>query len=89
MVNYKLTINIEKDQYGYFAICPGLKNCHAQAETFDHVMTNIKEAIELCLESMTDEEKKNAAAKKFRQRMWKSANDCSVFSRINPELSML
>ncbi|MEZ4746426.1 MAG: type II toxin-antitoxin system HicB family antitoxin [Calditrichia bacterium] len=65
MVNYKLTINIEKDQYGYFAICPGLKNCHAQAETFDHVMTNIKEAIELCLESMTDEEKKECCGKEI------------------------
>jgi len=53
----KLTVIIEKDGNGYYAYCPELRGCHSQGETLDEIMENIKEAIELYLETMTQEEK--------------------------------
>ena len=44
---------IEKDEYGYFAFCPDLKRCHSQGDTFEQAKENIREAIELYLESDT------------------------------------
>jgi len=50
----KLSILIEKDSYGYFAYCPELKGCHTQGKTFEEAHDNIKEAIELYLETLSD-----------------------------------
>lgn len=52
----KANIVIEKDEYGYYAFCPELRGCHSQGDSIDDVLINIKEAIELYLETMTDEE---------------------------------
>nr|VFJ93507.1 MAG: HicB_like antitoxin of toxin-antitoxin system [Candidatus Kentron sp. LFY]VFJ98066.1 MAG: HicB_like antitoxin of toxin-antitoxin system [Candidatus Kentron sp. LFY]VFK21083.1 MAG: HicB_like antitoxin of toxin-antitoxin system [Candidatus Kentron sp. LFY] len=53
----KVSVIIEKDEYGYYAFCPKMKGCHTQGESLDEVMTNIKEAIELYLETSSGEEK--------------------------------
>ncbi len=53
----KVSIVIEKDQNGYFAFCPELKGCHTQGDTLEEVLENIKEAIELYLETLSEEEK--------------------------------
>lgn len=47
---------IQKDKHGYFAHCPELPGCHTQGDTFDEVVKNIKEAIELYLETLTEDE---------------------------------
>jgi len=52
----KANIVIEKDEYGYYAFCPEMKGCHSQGDSIDDVLINIKEAIELYLETMTDDE---------------------------------
>lgn len=52
----KLTVIIEKDSSGYFAYCPELEGCMSQGDSFEEAVTNIKEAIELYLETMTPEE---------------------------------
>jgi predicted RNase H-like HicB family nuclease len=36
----------------FFVYCPELKGCHSQGETYDEARKNIKEAIELYIESM-------------------------------------
>ncbi|WP_461834612.1 type II toxin-antitoxin system HicB family antitoxin [Desulfothermus sp.] len=54
----KVNIVIEKDEYGYYAYCPELKGCHSQGDSFEEVLSNIKEAIELYLETLSLEEKK-------------------------------
>ena len=54
----KVTVIIEKDDFGYYAYCPELKGCHSQGETLDEVLKNIKEAVELYLETLDEEEKK-------------------------------
>jgi len=43
----KVSIIIEKDQYGYYSFCPQLKGCHTQGDSLEEVLENIKEAIEL------------------------------------------
>ncbi|MEJ7621662.1 MAG: type II toxin-antitoxin system HicB family antitoxin [Aquificaceae bacterium] len=47
---------IQKDKHGYFAYCPELPGCHTQGDTFEEVVKNIKEAIELYLETLTEDE---------------------------------
>ena len=58
-MTYKIKTIIEKDIHGYYAYTPELKGCHSQGDTLEEVIENIKEAIELYLESLTDEEKTN------------------------------
>jgi predicted RNase H-like HicB family nuclease len=55
-MTYKLSTVIVKDKHGYYAYCPELKGCQTQGETLDEVNENIKEAIELYLETMSKEE---------------------------------
>ncbi len=54
---YKTNVVIEKDDFGYYAYCPELEGCQTQGETFDEVMVNIKEAIELYVETLDYEER--------------------------------
>jgi len=54
----KVSVIIEKDKFGYYTYCPELKGCHSQGDTLEEVMYNIKEAIELYLETLDEEEKK-------------------------------
>ena len=47
---------IEKDKYGYFAFVPELKGCVNQGNSFEEAKANIKEAIELYIECIEDED---------------------------------
>ena len=47
---------IEKDENGYFAFVPELKGCVSQGDTFEEIKSNIKEAIEIYIESMEEYE---------------------------------
>ncbi|WP_104749773.1 type II toxin-antitoxin system HicB family antitoxin [Helicobacter cynogastricus] len=56
---------IEKDKDGYFAFVPSLQGCVSQGESYEEALKNIKEAIELYLETLESDElaflsKKNA-----------------------------
>ncbi|MBI5328797.1 MAG: type II toxin-antitoxin system HicB family antitoxin [Deltaproteobacteria bacterium] len=57
---YKITGYIERDpETGlYVAIVPGIPGAHTQAETLDELQKNLKEVVELCLEEMDPETKK-------------------------------
>jgi len=55
-VKNNLNIIIEKDKYGFYAYCPELKGCQSQGETFEETMENIKEAIELYIETLSSVE---------------------------------
>ncbi|MCY3972999.1 MAG: type II toxin-antitoxin system HicB family antitoxin [Candidatus Dadabacteria bacterium] len=48
----KFNIVIEKDEHGYYAFCPALKGCHSQGDSLEEVLSNIKEAMELYLETL-------------------------------------
>lgn len=55
-MNYKATVVIEQDEHGYFAYVPELKGCHSQGETMEEAMTNIEEAFDLYLKTLSSEE---------------------------------
>jgi predicted RNase H-like HicB family nuclease len=50
---------IEDETGGYVAFVPALPGCHTQGDTLGELMDNAKEAIELYLETLTKEEKKD------------------------------
>ncbi len=50
----KINIVIEHDEHGYYAHCPDLPGCQSQGSTYEEAMENIKEAIELYMEALTD-----------------------------------
>jgi predicted RNase H-like HicB family nuclease len=53
----KASVVIEKDAKGFYAWCPELKGCHSQGSTLEEVIANIKEAIELYLETLPVDER--------------------------------
>jgi len=56
---------IEEETGGYTAFVPALPGCHTQGDGLEELMENIKEAIELYMETLTEEEKKDL----LRQRV--------------------
>ena len=56
-----VTAYIEKDvETGlYVAIVPGIPGAHTQAETLDELQENLTEVLELCLEEMEPEVKRD------------------------------
>ena len=49
---------LEDESGGYIAIAPELPGCHTQGDSLDEVVRNIREAIELYLETLSEDEKK-------------------------------
>jgi len=47
----KFPITIDRDEDGVWVIsCPSIPGCHSQGGTREEAISNIREAIELCLE---------------------------------------
>ena len=55
-MSQKVSVVIEKDEHGYYAYCPELEGCQTQGDSIEEVMENIKEAIELYLETLSEDE---------------------------------
>ena len=55
------TAHIEKDTESsyYIGIIPTVPGAHTQAKTLDELTVRLKEVLELCFETMSDEEKKS------------------------------
>ena len=53
----KASVIIEKDEHGYYAWCPELKGCQSQGASLEEALANIREAIELCLETLPPDER--------------------------------
>ncbi|HOV39115.1 MAG TPA: type II toxin-antitoxin system HicB family antitoxin [Spirochaetales bacterium] len=62
-MKYKMSAVIEHDENGYFAYSPELKGCYSQGETYEEALENIREAMELYLETLSAEE---------RMELWES-----------------
>lgn len=56
-MSYRVSVVIERDEHGYFAYSPELQGCHTQGDTLDEVMANIRDAVELYVETLSEEEK--------------------------------
>ena len=50
MVTYKLACVIERDGDGYHGYCPELKGCHAQGDTYEEVVANLRDVTKLLVE---------------------------------------
>jgi predicted RNase H-like HicB family nuclease len=61
----KASVVIEKDEHGFYAWCPELKGCHSQGRTLDEAIANIREAIELYLETLSEEERSAALSQQI------------------------
>jgi predicted RNase H-like HicB family nuclease len=56
-MQYKVTVLIEKDEHGYYAYSPELKGCQTQGDSFEQVLSRMKEAIALYLEDLDEEQR--------------------------------
>ncbi|RLF78959.1 type II toxin-antitoxin system HicB family antitoxin [Thermococci archaeon] len=56
---------VEDESGGYVAYVPTLPGCHTQGDTLQELMDNVKEAVELYLETLSEEEKQEL----LRQRV--------------------
>jgi predicted RNase H-like HicB family nuclease len=53
----KASVVIEKDERGFYAWCPELKGCQSQGSTLEEALANIKEAIEVYMETLPADER--------------------------------
>jgi predicted RNase H-like HicB family nuclease len=61
----KVSVVIEQDQDGCYAWCPELKGCQSQGRTVEEALAHIREAIELYLETLSDEERSEALSQEI------------------------
>jgi predicted RNase H-like HicB family nuclease len=64
-MSQKVGVVIEKDAHGYCAYCPELEGCQTQGDSLEEVLSNIKEAIELYLETLSEEERNASLSKEI------------------------
>jgi predicted RNase H-like HicB family nuclease len=57
----KLSMICSKQSNGsYFAICPEVRECYTQGDTYEEAYTNLKELVEITVkEDLTEEERYN------------------------------
>jgi predicted RNase H-like HicB family nuclease len=53
----KVSVVVEADAVGFYAWCPELPGCQSQGDSLDEALANIREAIELYLETLSEEER--------------------------------
>ncbi len=64
-MSHKVGVVIEKDEHGYYAYCPELEGCQTQGDSLEEVLSNIKEAIELYLETLSEEDRNASLSKEI------------------------
>jgi predicted RNase H-like HicB family nuclease len=64
-MSYKVNVIVEKDEHGYYAYCPELEGCQTQGDSLEETLENIKEAIELYLETLSEDEIKDFLSKEI------------------------
>ena len=53
MTTHRYTVILDREADGGFhASCPALPGCHSQGDTLDETLQNVREAIEVYLESL-------------------------------------
>ena len=56
---------LEDETGGYVALVPSLPGCHTQGESINEVLENVREAIELYLETLSDEEREEYTSQRI------------------------
>ena len=65
LMTRKVSVVIEQDENGCYAWCPELKGCQSEGRTVEEALANIREAIELFLETLTDDERSAALSREI------------------------
>ncbi len=55
---------LEDESGGYIAVVPELPGCHTQGDSLDEVVRNVREAIELYLDTLSEEERKELLSRR-------------------------
>lgn len=66
-MKFKVILEKDEEAEGYIVSCPALPGCHSQGETKREALRNIKEAIQACLESLSDDVVKEAFSRPSSQ----------------------
>ena len=61
----KASVIIEKDEHGFYAWCPGLKGCQSQGDSLEDAIANIREAIEIYLETLSADERDSVLSREI------------------------
>ncbi len=64
-MTHKVSVVIEQDKQGFYAWCPELKGCQSQGQTVEEALANIREAIALFLETLTEDERSAALSQQI------------------------
>jgi predicted RNase H-like HicB family nuclease len=56
MPQMTVSVVIEHDEDGYYAFSPELEGCQSQGDTLEEAQANIREAVELYLETLSPDE---------------------------------
>jgi predicted RNase H-like HicB family nuclease len=62
-MSYRINVIIEQDEDGYYAYAPELEGCQSQGDSLDEVYANIREAVELFLETLPPDDIKATLSK--------------------------
>jgi predicted RNase H-like HicB family nuclease len=62
---HKVSVIIEKDAHGFYAFSPDLPGCQTQGDSSEEAVTNIKEAVALYLETLSQKELDEIANKEI------------------------
>jgi predicted RNase H-like HicB family nuclease len=49
----QVSVLIEQDEFGCYAYCPELKGCQSQGTTIEEALSNMREAIDLYVETLS------------------------------------
>ena len=79
-MTYKVSLVIEKDEFGYYAYCPDLVGCQTQGATLDETLANAREAVALYLETLTPDAIKTSLSRQILTTALEG--NCSAFSRL-------
>jgi predicted RNase H-like HicB family nuclease len=61
----KVSVIIEHDEHGYYAWCPELRGCQSQGATVEETLVNIREAVDLYMETLTKEERSQVLSREI------------------------
>ncbi|MFQ6113409.1 MAG: type II toxin-antitoxin system HicB family antitoxin [bacterium] len=64
-MSYKVGVIIENHEYGYYAYRPELEGCQTQGDSLKEILKNIKEAVELYLETLSKDEIRTLLSKQI------------------------
>jgi len=64
-MSYKVNVVLEKDDHGYYAYSPELEGCQSQGDSYEEALSNIHEAVELYLETLSEDERSQYLSKEI------------------------